>query len=176
VEFPIYPQEKYMKRFLLIVIFFQTFFAVEAAIADPEYTRIELEIDIERCASDLWAMVGGYCAISEWANIDCEITSGDGDMGTVRVLAGGRIIEILVARTALSYGYTQPVQDGQFYNLYHGFMEAKPMGDNRSKLLYTLVYDLADLPDQAAKDADIARRRGMFESALKNMKGLAEKE
>jgi hypothetical protein len=30
------------------------------------------------------------------------------------------------------------------------------------------------MADQAAKDADIARRRGMFEGALKSMKALAE--
>jgi hypothetical protein len=64
--------------------------------------------------------------------------------------------------------------EGQFYNLYHGFMEAKPVSANSSKMLYTLVYDVSDKPDQAAKDADIARRTGMFEGALQNMKAMAE--
>jgi len=36
------------------------------------------------------------------------------------------------------------------------------------------MYDVSDKADRAAKDADIARRRGMFETALKNMKALAE--
>jgi hypothetical protein len=36
------------------------------------------------------------------------------------------------------------------------------------------MYDVSNLADQAAKDADIARRKGMFETALKNMKALAE--
>jgi len=40
--------------------------------------------------------------------------------------------------------------------------------------IYTLVYDISDKPDQAAKDADIARRRGMFEGALQNIKAIAE--
>ena len=93
----------------------------------------------------------------------------------VRVLVGGSIVEILVAQTDLSYGYTQPAQEGRFYNLYHGFMEAKPIDTNPSKLLYTLVYDQSNLPDQAAREADIAQRRGMFEAALKNIKALAEK-
>lgn len=168
-------RENNMKFLLLAVFCCQALFTVDTAIAEPEYTRIELEIEVEKSASDLWARVGGYCAISEWASIDCEITSGDGEMGTVRALAGGQIIEILVAQTDLSYGYTQPVAEGQFYNLYHGFMEAKPIDKNRSKLMYTLVYDLSNLPDQAAKDADIARRRGMFEGALKSMKELVEK-
>lgn len=145
-----------------------------ASAAEPEYTTIELEIDIDRPAAEVWAKVGGYCDIAEWLNVDCVITSGDGDMGTVRVLAGGRVIEILVAQTELSYGYTQPAVEGQFYNLYHGFMEARPVTDGRSKMLYTLVYDISDKADQAAKDADIARRTGMFEGALQNMKAIAE--
>lgn len=142
--------------------------------ADPQYTTIELEIDIDRSAEVVWSMVGGYCDISKWLPVDCEITSGDGGMGTVRVLAGGRVIEILVAMTDLSYGYTQPVQEGQFYNLYHGFMEARPVTANTSKMIYTLVYDVSNLENQAAIDADIERRRGMFEGALANMKALAE--
>ena len=64
--------------------------------------------------------------------------------------------------------------EGQFYNLYHGFMEAKPVTDRTSKVLYTLVYDVSDKADQAAKDTDIARRRTMFEGALANIKKIAE--
>lgn len=143
--------------------------------ADPEYVTIRMEIDIARPAAEVWAKVGGYCDISKWLNnVDCVITSGDGEMGTVRVLAGGRVTEILVAKTDLSYGYTQPVREGQFYNLYHGFMEARPVTAQSSKMLYTLVYDVSDKADQAAKDADIAQRRTRFEAALQNMKALAE--
>ncbi|MEX2366936.1 MAG: SRPBCC family protein [Pseudohongiellaceae bacterium] len=163
-----------MKRLLLALFTLQVFVFAAGANAQPEYTAIEMEIDINKPASEVWAAVGAYCDIAEWLNVDCQITSGDGGMGTVRALAGGRILEILVAQTELSYGYTQPVQEGQFYNLYHGFMEARPVGANSSKMLYTLVYDISNLPDRAAKDADIARRRGMFENALQNMKEIAE--
>jgi hypothetical protein len=147
-----------------------------AALAvEPEYATIKMEIDIAKPAKEVWAKVGGYCDISKWLNnVDCKITSGDGGMGTVRVLAGGRVTEILVAQTELSYGYTQPVREGQFYNLYHGFMEARPVTATSSKMLYTLMYDVSNLADKAAKDADIARRKGMFETALTNMKALAE--
>ena len=143
------------------------------ALAEPEYVTIEMEIDIAKPAEEVWAAVGDYCDIGEWLNIECEITSGDGGMGTVRVLAG-RITEILVAQTELAYGYTQPAVEGQFYNHYHGFMEARPVDAESSKILYTLVYDVSDKPDQAAKDADIERRRGMFQTALENMKRIAE--
>ena len=145
------------------------------AFAEPEYTTIKLEIDIAKPAKEVWAKVGGYCDISKWLNnVDCVITSGDGGVGTVRVLAGGRVTEILVAQTELSYGYTQPVREGRVYDLYHGFMEARPITATTSKMIYTLMYDVSDKADQAAKDADIARRRGMFEGALKSMKALAE--
>jgi uncharacterized protein YndB with AHSA1/START domain len=146
------------------------------ALAEPEYVRIEMEIDVAKPADEVWAAVGDYCDIAEWLNVDCEITSGDGGMGTVRVLAGGRITEILVAQTDLAYGYTQPARDGEFYNLYHGFMEAKPVSADSSKIVYTLVYDVSDKPDQAAKDADVERRRGMFQTALENMKRIAESQ
>jgi hypothetical protein len=150
-------------------------FAVSASAAAPEYKTITMEIDIAKPAAEVWAKVGGYCDISKWLNLDCSITSGDGGVGTVRSLAGGRVTEILVGKTDLSYGYTQPVKEGAFYNLYHGFMEAKPVTAKTSKMVYTLMYDLSDKPDQAAKDADVARRRTAFENALKKMKELAEK-
>ena len=163
-----------MQRCLILLALGATTSAGSAFAAEPEYTTIEMQIDIAKPAAEVWAKVGGYCDIAQWLNVDCVITSGDGGMGTVRVLAGGRVTEILVAQTDLSYGYTQPAREGEFYNLYHGFMEAKPVTERTSKVLYTLVYDVSDKPDQAAKDADVTRRRGMFEGALKNMKELAE--
>ncbi|HVY64229.1 MAG TPA: SRPBCC family protein [Gammaproteobacteria bacterium] len=146
-----------------------------ASAAQPEYTTIKMEIDVAKPAKEVWAKVGGYCDISKWFNVDCKITSGSGDMGTVRVLAGGRVTEILAAKTDLAYGYTQPAVEGKFYNLYHGFLEVKPLTANTSKILYTLMYDISDKPDKAAKDADIAGRRTRFEAGLKAMKDLAEK-
>ncbi len=164
-----------MQRLLTLVALGAMAAAGSALAAGPEYTTIKMEIDVAKPAKEVWAKVGGYCDISKWFNVDCEITSGKGDMGTVRVLAGGRVTEILVAKTDLSYGYTQPVREGQFYNLYHGFLEAKPVTATTSKLLYTLLYDLSDKPDQAAKDADVAGRRTRFEMGLKAMKDMAEK-
>ena len=145
-----------------------------ALAAEPEYAVVKMEIDVARPARDVWAKVGGYCDISVWFNLECKITSGDGGIGTVRALRGGQVIEILVAQTELSYGYTQPVKEGAFYNLYHGFMEARPVTDKTSKILYTLVLDVSDKADKAAKDADLAGRRSRFETALKKMKEIAE--
>lgn len=162
-----------LAKYLTIVVAALTASTMLAA-AEPEYVTIEMEIDINKSAEDVWAAVGEYCDIGEWGGLDCEITSGDGGMGTVRELLGGRIIEILVAQTELSYGYTQPVVANQFYNLYHGFMEARPVTANTSRMLYTLIYDVSNLENQEAKDADMARRRGMFENLLGNIKEIAE--
>jgi hypothetical protein len=159
-------------RYLLSLVLFVL--ATVAFAAEPDYRTIKLEIDIAKPAAEVWSKVGGYCDISKWLPLDCAITSGDGGVGTVRVLAGGRVTEILVGMTELSYGYTQPAKEGTFYNLYHGFMEARPVTDKTSKMVYTLVYDVSDKPDQAAKDADLTRRRTAFEGALKKMKQLAE--
>lgn len=145
-----------------------------AVAAEPEYAVIKMEINVARPAKDVWAKVGGYCDISVWLNLECKIVSGDGGIGTVRDLAGGRVLEILVAQTELSYGYTQPAKAGSFYNLYHGFMEARPVSKKSSKILYTLVLDVSDKADKAAKEADLARRRTNFENALKKMKEMAE--
>jgi len=145
-----------------------------ALAAEPEYVTIRMEVDVAKPADQVWAKIGKYCDISEWLSLDCKITSGDGGIGTVRALAGGRVNEILVGKTDLSYGYTQPVREGQFYDLYHGFMEAKPVTKKTSKILYTLMLDESNKPDQAAKDADVARRRANFEKALQKMKQIAE--
>lgn len=145
-----------------------------AASAEPEYVTLEMEIDINASAEDVWAKAGGFCAITDWFGIDCEYTSGDGGIGTVRVLAGGRITEVLVAQTALSYGYTMPPVEGEFYNLYHGFMETIPVTGTTSRMVYTLLFDVSNLEDQAAKDQAVEGRRATFTQALNNIKELAE--
>ncbi len=82
--------------------------AALAALASPafaaEYVTIDMEVDVNASAQDLWAAVGDYCDIEEWGGLACEITSGDGGVGTVRALTIGQahIDEILVGQTELS--------------------------------------------------------------------------
>jgi len=142
------------------------------AMADPDYYRLELDIVIDRPASEVWARVGGYCDISEWAGLACEITQGDGGIGTVRTL-NGTIVEPMVARTELAYGYTQPVVEGEYYTLYHGFMEARPLTENSSRLIYTMMWDVSQSTEEE-KNTVIQRRREFFGAALAKMKAIAE--
>ena len=159
---------------LAVVLACAALLANAASAAEPQYTTIRMTVDVARPAAEVWAKVGKYCDIAEWLAVECRITAGDGGIGTVRVLAGGRVTEILVARTDLAYGYTQPAVEGKFYNLYHGFMEARPVSAKSSQIVYTLLYDLSDKADKAAQEADIAQRRTRFEAALQKMKQIAE--
>jgi hypothetical protein len=143
-------------------------------VQSPNYVSIPMEVMVSKPAAEVWKRVGKYCDISEWLQIPsgCKITSGtDGEIGAVRTVGS----EILVGKTELSYTYTQPVREGRPYNLYHGTLEARPIDAKSSKLVYTLIYDNSLVQgDEAAKKADIERRRTMFTRALNNMKTLAE--
>jgi hypothetical protein len=144
------------------------------SVEKPNYVSIPMEITVNKPAKDVWARIGKYCDIAEWFQIPagCTITAGkDGEVGAVRTVGS----EILIGKTELSYGYTQPVRDGRPYNLYHGYLEARPINAKSTKLVYTLMYDNSLVPgDQAAKDAEVAGRRTRFEQGLANMKILAE--
>jgi hypothetical protein len=144
-------------------------------VPQPEYRSFHIQIDVDKPVAEVWAKVGAYCDISKWvANFDCRITSGEGELGTVRVLAGGRITEVLIAKSEHGYGYAQPAIPGQYYNLYHGFMEARALTPSTSRIHYSVMMDVANLPDAAAKDAIMTSRKAAFETALKNMKRISE--
>lgn len=141
------------------------------AVAAPTYVSLALDITVNRPADDVWKRVGKYCDIGEWLQMPCTITSGtDGELGAVRSVAN----EILVGRTQRSYTYTQPVRNDRPYNMYHGTLEVRPLSATTSSIVYVLVWDNSMLADDAARQADITRRRATFTRALENMKVLAE--
>lgn len=146
---------------------------------NPIYVSIRLEVDVNKPAAEVWARVGGFCDIGEWSGLSCQIVSGkDGELGAVRSGEPGAVrsvaTEILVAKTDLSYTYTQPVRVGQFYPLYHGTLEAKPVTAATSKLIYSLVWDASDRADDAAREAQETQRATQIQGALNNLKILAE--
>jgi hypothetical protein len=144
---------------------------VSVAVAAPTYISIPLEIAVNRPAAEVWKRVGKFCDIGEWLQIPCTISAGkDGEFGAVRSVGS----EVLVGKTELSYSYTQPVRDGRPYNLYHGTLEVRPVTATTSKIVYTLFFDNSMLADDAAREADRARRVTQFTRAMENMKILAE--
>jgi hypothetical protein len=145
--------------------------AGSVVVAAPTYTSIPMEIAVDRPAAEVWKRIGKYCDIGEWLRVACTITSGkDGEFGAVRSIGG----EVLVGKTELSYTYTQTPREGRPYNLYHGTLEARPVTATTSKIVYTLFFDNSMLADDAAREADKARRTTQFTTALQNMKILAE--
>ena len=144
------------------------------AIPNPNYVTIDMEIDVNKPAAEVWKRIGKYCDIAEWLPVvrECTMLSGkEGEVGSVRSVAN----EILVGKTELSYTYTQPVREGSPYNLYHGTLEARPVDAKTSKIVYTLMYDNSLVQgDEAAKQAEMDRRRSIFMGAMKKMKELAE--
>lgn len=144
------------------------------AVANPHYATLVLETNVARPAAEVWGKIGKYCDIQEWFGMTCVMTSGKaGDLGSVRTL-NGTTIEILVAKTDLSYTYAQPVRVGLPYNLYHGTLEAKPVTATTSKLIYSMIWDESVLADDAARAAAKASRTTRFTGALQKMKAIAE--
>jgi len=146
---------------------------VSTVVANPTYISIPLEVTVNRPAAEVWKRIGKYCDIAEWLQMPmpCTIIGGkDGEFGAIRSVAN----EVLVAKTELSYTYTQTVKEGRPYNLYHGTLEARPVTATTSKLIYTLFFDNSMLPDDAAREKDKAQRTARFTQALQNMKILAE--
>ena len=140
---------------------------------NPTYITIPLEIAVDRPAAEVWKRIGKYCDIGEWLQIPggCKMLSGvEGEVGSVRSVAN----EVLVGKTELSYTYTQTVRAGRPYNLYHGTLEARPVTDKTSKIVYTLMYDNSMMADDAAREKDKVGRTATFQRAMTNMKTLAE--
>jgi hypothetical protein len=140
---------------------------------NPHYAIEVLNIEVNRPAAQTWKRVGSFCQIGEWNQVQCELVGGDGwTIGSVRLIRHA-VYEVLIGKTALSYTYAQPGRVGVPYNMYHGTLEAVPIARNRTRLVYSLFWDDSMMTD-AAKAAEVTRRRVLFTRALANMKILAE--
>jgi hypothetical protein len=148
--------------------------AAPAAPAKPaEYMVINIEGEvINKPAAEVWSKIGKYCDLGVWMQgAACQITAGkDGEAGAVRSIAGGRVIEVMVSATPLSYTYAQPLAPDS----YHGKLEVRPVTATTSKIHYMIFRDQSSLADQAAKDRDRTQRTTQFTTAVNNMKIIAE--
>ena len=143
-----------------------------SAVASPTYVSLRMEVTVNKPAADVWKQFGGFCSVAAWEKTPCTIIPAkEGELGAVRSIGGG---EVLVGRSLFSYTYTQPVKDGQPYNLYHGTFEARPMTATTSRIIYELVFDNSMLADEAAREADKARRTPTFTRRLERMKVFLE--
>ena len=142
------------------------------AAAPADYAVLNLSIDVNAPMDVVWKKVGGYCDIAAWLHVTCNLTSGSGEVGTMRHLTirGNGVDEIMVAKTAHSYTYTQP----NTTILYHGTLAVVPNGKDHSKLLYNLIWNQAPDGSDEAKAKDRDGRTRVFNGALQSMKALAE--
>lgn len=140
-----------------------------AAQAAGDYVSIVQETTLNVPAETAWAKVKGYCDIGAWLKTTCEITQGkDGELGALRKIAG-RIEEVIVAVTPMSYTYA----DIDPKILYHGTVEVRPVSKTSSKLVYSLFFDQTSVPVEQ-REANKTRRQQMFAGVMATMKGMAE--
>ena len=136
-----------------------------------DFVTIPLETIVNAPADKAWPKISGYCLIGAWFKTTCTVSGADGQVGSVRTIAG-RVRELLVAKTAWSYTYSQPKSPID----YHGTVEIQPIDKKTSKLLYTLVYDADSLPRHGAEDKakDKDNRVKQFTGLLATIKAAAE--
>jgi hypothetical protein len=158
-----------MKKILTALLLTATAaMAQDAAKPAPNFVVIHMERNVDRPAALVWSRVGGYCQIEGWFGTKCVYTTGNGDIGTNRQL-NGTINELMVAKTPLSYAYTQPASP----ILYHGNLAVEPVDAGHSRIVYDLLYDAAPLATPEAKAEDIAKRKTRFEAGIDKMVEIA---
>jgi hypothetical protein len=138
---------------------------------NPHYVSLPMSIAVDAPIEKVWARIGKTCDIGEWGFQSCDLVSGKpGEIGAVRTIGHS----VIVGQTRYSYTYTQPLRIGGLYPMYHGTLEARPLGPSRTTLYYTLVWDDSVQPDDAARQKQVHTYRALFEKMLRNMKKLAE--
>jgi hypothetical protein len=138
---------------------------------NQHYASLPMSIVVDAAVQHVWARVGKYCDIGEWGFRSCALISGkEGEIGAVRTTGHS----VIVGQTRYSYTYTQPLRATGLYPMYHGTLEARPLGSGRTTLHYTLVWDSSTRPDDASRQKQVEDYRLLFEKMLRNMKKLAE--
>jgi hypothetical protein len=151
-------------------------FSTGASAADgapaADYAVVNLNTAVDASVDVVWKKIGGFCDIQAWLKAPCSLTSGTGEVGSVRHLAFGKngVDEVMVAKTAHSYTYTQP----NTTILYHGTLQVVADGKGKSKILYNLIWDQAAQTSDEAKTKDRDGRTKAFTGALANMKAIVE--
>ena len=148
---------------------------VQAQTPQPaDWTTLTFTADLNTNADTAWEKIGGndWCAIAKYLDVKgCTVNSGKGALGSVRTIetATGSVVEIVAARTAHSYTYAQPFTP----IFYHGTLAVEPAGKGHSKLIYTLIWNQAGLPDQKARTDAYEGRKVRFQAAVDKMAAAA---
>lgn len=137
-----------------------------------DYVIINLQVQVNRPADQVWKRVGDYCAIADWLKVSCHYATGSGDVGTVRVI-NDTTLEPMVAKSAWSYTYTQTA-GSMATTTYHGTVSIEPNGAGKSTIKYLLMYNQAALASDEVRASEHTRISTRFQGALDAMKVIAE--
>jgi hypothetical protein len=139
-----------------------------------DWTTLTMTADLNKSADVAWEKIGGndWCGIAKYLDVKgCTITSGKGELGSVRTINTGTatVVEIAVARTPHSYTYAQPFTP----IFYHGTLAVEPVDKGHSKLVYTLIWNQTAVGDAAAQAAAREGRHTRFQAAVDKMAAAA---
>jgi hypothetical protein len=138
--------------------------------APKNWATIVMTANLNTNADEGWKKIKGddYCAFITHLGLNsCVLTVGTGDVGTNRLL-NGTINELMVSKTSRSYVYAQPTSP----IFYHGTMAVEPVTATTSRIVYTLVYDNANIAPEG-RAAEMDRRRVRFQGAIDKMAAAA---
>lgn len=136
-----------------------------------DWVILTLTANANKPADVTWDRIGGHdwCGILRFLDRlkGCTIDSGKGEVGSVRTVMVGTTptVEMAVARTPLSYTYSQPYTP----IFYHGTMAVEPIDGAHSKIVYTLMWNQTPVGDASAQAAAREARRGAFQRAVDKM-------
>ena len=139
-----------------------------------DWTTLTFSANLNKSADVAWHRIGGddWCAIARFLDVKgCTVNSGKGELGSIRTIATatGTVVENVVARTAHSYTYAQPFTP----IFYHGTLAVEPVDATHSRLVYTLIWNQAGLPDQKARTDAYEGRKVRFQAAVDKMAAAA---
>ena len=120
---------------------------------NPTYATVDMEIDVNRPAADVWKRIGKYCDIGEWFQIrhPCTITSGkDGEFGAVSSVVN----EILVGKDrAVVHIHAARSRRAALQHVSRHARGATGDGDDVEDRVHVVLRQL-ESPGDAAKQAD----------------------
>jgi len=164
-----------MKKILSAVLLLTGVTAANAQTPQPAaWTTLTFSAPLNKPADIAWQRVGGtdWCGIAKFLDVkSCKIDSGTGELGSIRTIDTGTatVVENVVAKTAHSYTYAQPFTP----IFYHGTLAVEPVDATHSRLVYTLIWNEAGLPDAAARTAAREGRKVRFQAAVDKMAAAA---
>ena len=164
-----------MKKILSAVLLLTGVTAANAQTPQPAaWTTLTFSAPLNKPADIAWQRVGGtdWCGIAKYLDVkSCKIDSGTGELGSIRTIDTGTatVVENVVAKTAHSYTYAQPFTP----IFYHGTLAVEPVDATHSKLVYTLIWNQAGLPDAKARTDAYEGRKVRFQAAVDKMAAAA---